>query len=321
MSVGCKSTWIAVVLGVAAGGVLTALVGCGGSSGSGETRGAAFQGGRPIQAVCTTGMVADVVRNVGGSHVEVTQLMGEGVDPHLFQAGPEHVSRMAGADVVFYSGLHLEGKLDEIFKRMAARKPTVAIAEGIDESKLLEAEAGYHDPHVWFDVALWAETVDAVEGAMVKFDPPHAEDYRAAAKSYREKLSELDVWAKQETAKIPQADRVLVTAHDAFEYFARAYGFEVESIQGVNTVDEVATKRINELVNFIVERKIKAVFVESSVPPKRVQSLVEGCESRGWDVEIGGELYSDAMGKPGTEEGTYEGMVRANIRTIVDALK
>ena len=289
-----------------------------GASAGPKTR---FDGQYPINIVCTTGMVADVVRNVAGTHVEVVQLMEDGVDPHLYHARPGDVSRLSQADIVFYSGLHLEGKLADLFDNMASRKPTFPVTEQIDKSRLLEFHDDFFDPHVWFDVSLWSETVNVVVEAMEQFDPSHADEYRNNAEVYRGRLAELHEYCKTRIATIPEEQRVLVTAHDAFQYFARAYGMEVKAIQGVSTDSEASLKKINELVDFLVKRNIKAVFVETSVPERNIRSLIEGCKARNHTVKIGGELFSDAMGKPGTPEGTYVGMIHHNVKTIVDALK
>jgi manganese/zinc/iron transport system substrate-binding protein len=282
---------------------------------------AKFAGQGPVKIVCTTGMVADVARNVGGKHVEVTHLMGEGVDPHLYKAAPGDVSLLNAADVIFYSGWHLEGKMAELFARLARRKPTFAIAEQIPAARILTAEGGAHDPHLWFDVALWSETANVARDVLAQFDPAHAEEYRQNATAYRQRLAQLDEYARSSIAKIPPQRRVLVTAHDAFRYFGRAYEIEVRGIQGISTDSEAGVRAINELVDFLVERKIKAVFIETSVSDQNIRSLLEGAKSRGHEVVIGGELFSDAMGRDGTPAGTYDGMIRHNVDTIVTALE
>jgi manganese/zinc/iron transport system substrate-binding protein len=299
--------------------VLLALLvtGCDSAGPAKETSGASS----PIVCVCTTGMVADLVRHVGGPWVAVEQLMGEGVDPHLYKVSTGDIARLSHAGIIFYSGLHLEGKMADVFARMAERRPTVAVTDAIARSRLLEFSPGTHDPHVWFDVALWSEAIGAVEAALAKQDPAHAEDYRHRAKAYRDELLALDQDCRERLASIPVERRVLVTAHDAFSYFGRAYQLEVRAIQGISTESEAGVREINELVAFIVERGIKAVFVESSVSSRNIQALVEGCEAAGHRVVIGGELYSDAMGQAGTPEGTYVGMVRHNVESIVKALK
>jgi manganese/zinc/iron transport system substrate-binding protein len=280
-----------------------------------------FTGTHPIKAVCTTGMVADMVRQIGGKWVEVDQIMGEGIDPHLFKATPDVIARLHKADIIFYSGLHLEGRMVELFEDRPDDKPTVALTSAIAESRLIGAGEGAHDPHVWFDVALWSETAEAVRGALVEFDPPHASDFDSSAKSYRAELAGLDAECRNQIATIPPSVRVMVTAHDAFHYFGRAYGIEVKAIQGVSTETEAGVREINQLNDFIVQRKIKAVFVETSVNERNIEALVEGCKQRGHDVRIGGTLYSDSMGAAGTPEGTYVGMVRHNVKTIVDSLR
>jgi len=280
-----------------------------------------FAGKHPIKAVCTTGMVADMVRQIGGEHLAVDQIMGEGIDPHLFKATPDVIARIHHADVVFFSGLHLEGRLNELFVDRIDGKPTVPLTSSIPEARLIGDGGGGHDPHVWFDVALWSETAEAVRKFLVAFDPPHAADYEARAKAYRAELASLDTYCREQIAATPPTARALVTAHDAFHYFGRAYGIEVKAIQGVSTETEAGVREINQLNEFIVQRKIKAVFIETSVNPGGIEALVEGCKQRGHEVRIGGELYSDSMGKAGTPEGTYPGMVRHNVDTIVKALR
>jgi manganese/zinc/iron transport system substrate-binding protein len=279
-----------------------------------------FSGQHPIQIVCTTGMVADLARNVGGKHVEVKSLMGAGVDPHLYKASPGDLSLMSNADVVFYSGLHLEGKMTEVFDNLAREKPAIAVAEGIEHGKILESD-GAHDPHVWFDVSLWSQAASTVRDALIAFDSANADDYKANAIAYQDRLAELHEEATAKILTIPKEQRVMVTAHDAFRYFGRAYDIEVRGIQGISTDSEAGVKQINDLVAFLTKRKIKAVFVETSVSDQNIRSLLEGSAASGHKVVIGGELFSDAMGKEGTEEGTYEGMVRHNVETIVNALK
>jgi len=266
-------------------------------------------------------MVADIVENLGGEHVKVAALMGEGVDPHLYKASPADVSQLSRADIVFYSGLHLEGKLAELLERMGARKPTIGVAERISPDKILTDDRGARDPHVWFDVSLWSEAAAAAADALCEFDPPHAAEYQARAAEYRRRLSKLDAYARQQLATIPRARRVLVTAHDAFRYFGRAYDTEVRGIQGISTESEAGVQQVTELVDFLSQQKVKAVFVETSVSDQNIRSLLEGCAARGHNVIIGGSLFSDAMGKSGTPDGTYEGMVKHNVDTIVGALR
>lgn len=280
-----------------------------------------FNGSYPIGVVATTGMVADLVEHVGGPYVEVAALMGEGVDPHLYKASSGDVSRLSRADLIFFSGLHLEGRMGDVLTRLGRRKPTFAVTDDLDRKRLLKAGPDQFDPHVWFDVDLWRECLGLVERALIEFDPPHSADYRRQAAAYRDELAELDEWCGQQMAAIPAERRVLVTAHDAFHYFGRAYHIDVKAIQGISTQAEAGVSKINDLVEFISQRKVKAVFVETSVSQRNIRALVEGCAARSHRVEVGGQLFSDAMGKTGTPEGTYVGMVRHNVDTIRRALE
>lgn len=277
-----------------------------------------------LQVVATTTIVGDLVRTIGGDDVHVEALMGPGVDPHLYKASAGDVRRMSSAKAIFYSGLHLEGKMTDVLEGMNERGArTVAVAECIPEERLisLEGYADLHDPHVWFDVDLWAQTVDCVVQALTELRPADADTYSANASRYLDQLAQLDSWVQQRANDLPPDQRVLVTAHDAFAYFGRAYGFEVRGLLGVSTASETGTSDIQKLAEFIVERRIPAVFVETSVPPRYVEALQEAVASRGFDVRIGGSLFSDSLGTTGTPEGSYEGTVRANVDTIVDGLK
>jgi manganese/zinc/iron transport system substrate-binding protein len=277
---------------------------------------------KPLNVVATTGMVADAARMVGQDHVKVTALMGPGVDPHLYKASPGDLRTLSDADIILYGGLHLEGKLADVLVRMARQRPVYAVTETIDPKLLREPPefAGMTDPHVWFDVSLWTNVVEFTRDTLVRHDPGHKEAFERNADAYLTELRTLHEWCREQMEMIPKAQRVLVTAHDAFGYFGRAYGVDVLSIQGLSTESEASLREINRLVDTIVARKVKAVFVESSVPRKTIESLVEGCKARGHEVKIGGELFSDAMGNPGTPEGTYVGMVKHNVNTIRAAL-
>lgn len=279
--------------------------------------------GRRVRVVATTGMITDIVIRVGGDRVSVTGLMGPGVDPHLYKASEGDMLRMAAADVIFHNGLHLEGKVADVFERMQRRVATDAVSDGIDRSLLLRPAEfrGAYDPHVWFDVTLWMKAVERVADTLSKVDPANAGTYGKNAAAYIEELAELHRYVKRRAEEIPLERRVLITAHDAFHYFGRAYGFEVHALQGVSTVTEAGASDIQALARLIVDRKIPAVFVETSVPPRYIEALREAVRARGYNVDIGGDLFSDAMGDPATPEGTYVGMVRHNIDMIVTALK
>lgn len=297
-----------------------ALAGCSVLFATGSESAALDQ--RLIRVVATTGMVADVVQHVGGSRLQITQLMGAGVDPHLYKPSERNVIALAEADIIFYSGLHLEAKTGEVFEKIRGRIRAVAVTDGMDRSKLSAPPefAGNYDPHVWFDVRLWSQTVEVVQEALSELDPLHASSYAQNAAAYLAELQALDEYVRAQTARLPAERRVLITAHDAFGYFGRAYGFEVRGLQGISTAAEAGLSDLQTLADFIAERKTPAIFVESSVPPKTVEALQAAVRARGFDVRIGGELFSDAMGDPGTPEGTYIGMVRHNIDTIIGAL-
>lgn len=285
--------------------------------GNGENQAAGID-----KIVCTTGMIADAVQHVVGEQAEVEALMGPGVDPHLYKATQGDLRRLNSADVIFYNGLHLEGKMGEVLEKLGRLKPVIPVGEAIPETELINttAYAGAYDPHLWFDVALWSEVVAYIGEKMQELDPEHAAEYRENARRYQQELLALDRHIADQVATIPKPQRVMITAHDAFEYFGRAYDIEVRGLQGISTLSEYGLKDVTDLVNFIVDREIRAVFVESSVPRKALEAVVEGCAGKGHEVKIGGTLFSDAMGAAGTPEGTYTGMVQHNVRTIVESL-
>lgn len=277
---------------------------------------------RQIRAVATTGMVADLVVNVGGARVAVETLMGPGIDPHGFKASERDVITLADADIIFYNGLHLEAKMADIFERMRERVRTVAVAEAIDESGLLSPPGfdGQFDPHVWFDVELWSRTIPSVVAALSEMDPAHASAYERRADAYAQRLARLDRYVIQQTERVPPDQRVVLTAHDAFNYFGEAYGYEVRGLQGISTAAEAGTADVRELADLITERDIPALFIETSVSTRFIEAVQEAVAARGGSVEIGGELFSDALGDAGTPEGSYVGMVRHNTDTIVEGL-
>ena len=272
--------------------------------------------------VATTGMVADIVRQVAGDKAEVKGIIGEGVDPHLYKPTRADVAALSSADIVFYSGLLLEGKMTDTLVKISSKKPVIAVTDSIDESYLLEPPefAGHFDPHLWMDVQGWMKAVEVVSQSLADYDPPNKEFYLKNAADYLEQLKAMDAYCRESTKTIPEGSRILVTAHDAFNYMGRAYGIEVMGIQGISTESEAGLGDLNSLVDLLVKRKIGAVFVETSVADKNVKALIEGAKAKGFEIKIGGELFSDAMGAPGTYEGTYLGMIDHNITTIVRAL-
>lgn len=293
------------------------------ASACGAASGPAGGHGEKLKVTATIGMIADVAREIGGERVEVTGLMKAGVDPHLYKASQGDIKRLEQADLILYNGLHLEGKMAEVLEKLGKKKAVVAVSKDVDPSKLRASEDGSteYDPHIWFDVRHWMSVAGTIAGELAKADPEHAAEYKQRTDVYLKKLEELHGYAKQQIASIPESGRVLVTAHDAFQYFGAAYGIEVKGLQGISTASEAGAKDVSTLRDFLVERRIKAVFVESSVPKKTIEAVISGAKQKGHTVVVGGELFSDAMGEEGTAEGTYIGMVRHNVDTIVKALK
>jgi len=280
------------------------------------------EGGK-LTIVTTTGMIADIAKNVGRDSVMVSALMGPGVDPHLYKATQGDLGRLQAADIIFYNGLHLEGKMGEVFEKLERIKTVIPVTRGIDSTFLLDDPIYQNafDPHIWFDVSLWASTIGEVTSTLIEADPDNAAYYEKNASAYTNELLSLHEWVKTEIATIPEDKRIMITAHDAFNYFGRAYDIKVRGLQGISTLSEFGLKDRVDLVNFIVEKEIKAVFVETSVSEKNINAIVEGCRQKGHNVIIGGNLFSDAMGAKGTSEDNYIGMVKANVSTIVEALK
>jgi len=294
--------------------VLLALSGC---SQPNESTGSGYR------VAATVGMIADIVRAVAGPNATVEGIIGEGVDPHLYKPTSTDVKALQAADLIFYNGLMLEGKMGDVLVRLAGSgKRVSAVTEAIlnQSDYVITDEAEHYDPHVWMDVRGWMEAVKVVEKVLSEYDPPRAETYRQNAAAYLDQLGKLNTYAVSSISSIPESKRVLVTAHDAFNYLGRAYGIEVRGIQGMSTESEAGVKDIESLVDFLVSRQIPAVFVESSVSDKNVRALLEGAAAKGHQVVIGGELYSDAMGPAGTYEGTYIGMIDHNVTTISRAL-
>jgi manganese/zinc/iron transport system substrate-binding protein len=304
--------------------LLVMLAACGRSDAQDQSSSAdAAQRSGPYTIVATVGMVTDVVRHVAGDRADVTGLMGSGVDPHLYKPTRSDVQRMLGADVIFYNGLLLEGKMtDSLIRAATSGKKVHAVTELLDEQYLLEPEefAGLYDPHVWMDPSAWARAIDVVRDKLIEFDPAGEDEYRANAKAYAAELAALDEYATRVLGSVPEEQRVLVTAHDAFNYFGRRFGYEVVGIQGISTESEAGVQDIERLVDLLVDRNIRAVFVESTVSERNINALITGARARGHEVIIGGELFSDAMGDDGTYEGSYIGMIDHNVTTVARAL-
>lgn len=279
-----------------------------------------------LRVCCTTGQVADMVRAIGGDQLEISVLIGPGVDPHSFRASSADTERLTSADVIFYNGLHLEGRLSEILEKLNARKPTLSLGDELlakmpDQIRKGPEFGGAADPHIWFDAKLWSHAVPAVIETLTKLRPANKELFEKNGETYKTELLEADRFCREQIATIPEATRMMVTAHDAFGYFGKAYQIEVHGLQGISTVDEASLAAVNALIQMLVDRKIKAIFVESSVSKERLQQVIDGCKAKGHTVVIGGELYSNALGEKGSPAETYLGMLRTNVKTIVTALK
>ncbi|TCK67706.1 manganese/zinc/iron transport system substrate-binding protein [Winogradskyella wandonensis] len=277
-----------------------------------------------LKVVTTTTMITDLVKNIGGDFIEVEGLMGSGVDPHLYKASEGDVNKLVNANVIFYNGLHLEGKLVEVFEKMErSNKTQVALGENLDKSQLIGSDyfASNYDPHVWFNIEFFKQFAKQVTKTLSEKDPKNAVNYIENEKNYLAKLSALESEVSSVINALPKEKRILVTAHDAFNYFGKNYDFEVVGLQGLSTATEAGVKDVRKLAEFIIENKIKAIFIESSVPKRTIEALVAAVKAKDHDVEIGGTLYSDALGNAGTLEGTYIGMFKYNVNTIVNALK
>lgn len=293
--------------------LITIFIGCKNTS----------EGNGKLKVVTTTNILGDLLSEIGGDNISLQTLMGAGVDPHLYKASEGDVSKLYNADIIFYGGLHLEGKLVDIFEKMKGKKNTVSVGDRLPKDQLISSEnfGGNYDPHVWFNVQFFKHFAQTVTNELSKADEKNAETYAANNKEYQKKLDNLDIEIKTAIESLPQEKRILVTAHDAFSYFGKAYGFEVVGLQGISTATEAGVKDVQELSKFIIDKKVKAIFIESSVPRRTIEALQAAVISKKHDVEIGGSLYSDALGNPGTDEGTYIGMFKYNVNTMVNALK
>lgn len=275
-----------------------------------------------FNVVATTSMITDLVKNIGGEHINLQGLMGSGVDPHLYKASEGDVTKLSNADVIFYNGLHLEGKLVEVFEKMKHVK-TIAVSDAIDKSTLIGSEyfASNYDPHIWFNIDYWIQATQFVVNKLSEALPEKKEFFKANGLHYIKQLEALKAEVKLTIKTLPEEKRILVTAHDAFNYFGKSHGFEVVGLQGLSTATEAGVQDVQKLSHFIIKKQVNAIFVESSVPKRTIEALQAAVNSKGHEVKIGGSLYSDALGNNGTIEGTYIGMFKYNVNTIVNALK
>lgn len=292
-------------------------VGCGGGE---SDEAGAVEG--TIQATTTTTQITDMVESIGGDEVEVTALMGPGVDPHLYEPSQGDIEALQGADAVFYNGLFLEGQLADLLVQVGQESPTVRVTEAIPEDELRPSEnyEGQNDPHVWFAPELWETAVDPVVEQLSELKPDSAETFEENGEEYKQEVQEAHEYVQERIEEIPEDNRVLVTAHDAFGYFGETYGVEVQALQGISTESEAGAGDVRELANELVEDEVPALFTESSIPRRNIEAVQAAAQDQGWDLKIGGELYADAMGDPDTEEGAYPGMMRANADTMAEAL-
>ena len=277
-----------------------------------------------LQVVTTTTMITDLVKNIGGDKIDVKGLMGAGVDPHLYKASEGDVSKLFNADVIIYNGIHLEGKLEEVFEKMRHQnKKTIAVSDAIDKNTLIESEffASNYDPHIWFDITNWEIITQYLMVELSKLDSKNAMFYKEKGDAYLKKLAALKITITEMINPLPIEKRILVTAHDAFNYFGKAFQFNVVGLQGLSTATEAGVKDVQKMATFIMEQNVKSIFIESSVPKRTVEALQEAVKSKGHQIEIGGTLFSDALGDFGTVEGTYIGMYKHNVKTIISSLQ
>ena len=277
-----------------------------------------------LQVVTTTTMITDLLNNIGGDKIDIQGLMGAGVDPHLYKASEGDVSKLFNADVIVYNGLHLEGKLEDVFEKMRYQnKKTIAVSDAINTATLIGSEyfASNYDPHIWFDISNWELITQYITDQLCELDAKNADTYKENGANYLKRLASLKTIITDEVSSIPIEKRILVTAHDAFNYFGKEFQFNVVGLQGLSTATEAGVKDVQRMASFIEENEVKAIFVESSVPKRTVEALQEAVKAKGKEVVIGGTLYSDALGSAGTKEGTYIGMYKHNVKIIVSSLK
>lgn len=274
-----------------------------------------------IKVVCTTNIIADGLKNIVDSSFEVSSLMGAGIDPHIYKATPDDLSKLKKADLIFHNGLQLEGKIASLLQKFAERKPVFALSDGLDKKDLRQLSENTYDPHIWFSVPIWVTGLAYATEQLVKLYPAKKRTLLINTRDYVIKLGELDSLIRVQVNQIPAPQRLIVTSHDAFSYFGLTYGLEIKALQGISTLDDFGLKDIANITNLVMERRIKAVFAETSVSNRSIEAVIVGCREQHYDVVLGGKLYSDALGAADTPEGTYIGMLEYNVKTIVEALK
>lgn len=298
--------------------IVLLLVGC---NSTGEIANVDQNENEKINVVTTIAQIGEPLSVIGGAYVEVETLMGPSIDPHLYQPTQSDIATLDKADIIFYNGLNLEANMVDAFESIKKTKSVLAVGEVISETDLLEDEDNRRqpDPHIWFDLDLWQQALDAAVEELKSYAPEYATVFEENKQAYFAELATVKEEATK-LADIPESQRILVTAHDAFGYFGKMYHIEVIGLQGLSTESEVSIFDINETIKIIKENQVPAIFVESSINPDSIEAVIEGARSDGVKLELGGELYSDAMGEAGTEQGTYIGMYRYNVDTIYQAL-
>ncbi|MBD3638720.1 MAG: zinc ABC transporter substrate-binding protein [Crocinitomicaceae bacterium] len=277
----------------------------------------------PLHIVTTTGIIEDCLTHIVGDSMEVTALMGPGTDPHIYKPTPGDVELMDEADIIVANGLHLEGKMAEMLQKYGKEKPVLFVSDGIDSKDIIKSAdfQDARDPHIWFDTDIWMQGMDYIAKELGKIDTISASYYQINANLYREKVRDMDNWVKEQFESLEIEKPILITSHDAFSYFGRRYGIEVKGIQGISTLSEVGLKEISEMVDFVIEHRVKSIFVETSTSQKTAQSIIDGCRDKNYTVNLAGPLFSDALGEPDTDAGTYMGMIKENVKRIVEGLK
>lgn len=277
----------------------------------------------PLHIVATTGIIEDGLKQIVGDSAEVSALMGPGTDPHLYKPTPFDVELLEDADVIVCNGLHLEGKMSEMLQKYGQTKPVIAVSDGIDENQLIQSVDGAdsHDPHIWFDPTIWSTGLENVARELGEIEPKNATYFKTNFERYHAEIQKMEDWVEAQFQFLDDGTKVLITSHDAFSYFGKRFGIEVRGIQGISTLSEVGLKDISEMVDFVIERNIPAIFVETSTSNKTAQAIIDGTKEKGYELQMKGPLYSDALGEPDAPAGSYIGMVKTNVQMIVEGLK
>lgn len=277
----------------------------------------------PLHIVCTTGIIEDCLTHIAGDSAEVSSIMGPGTDPHIYKPTPGDIEMMDEADVIVSNGLHLEGKMADMLEKYSQEKPVLVLADGLEDEDIIKSAdfQDAQDPHIWFDTDTWMKGMKYLAVELGKLDSNAANYYMDNWSDYNDEIQDLNAWVNAELGQINGESKILVTSHDAFSYFGRKYEMEVKGIQGISTLSEVGLKEVSDMVDFMIDHKIRSLFTETSTSDKTAQSIVDGCKAKNFKVDINGPLYADALGEPDSDAGTYIGMIKANVTAIVEGLK